>query len=125
LSISSLRVTTTTSPSGSTPGLIAKPAQAPTAMLPKSIEFTPVAFAKSAPVSEPSATFDESTGVAARDVVSLRFLAAGQDPIEARRTPPWRPDVPGAEPLRLLVAVNEHDIEAGDDGVQMDEGLAL
>ena len=64
-------------------------------------------------------------GLAAGDVVSLRFLPAGQDPIEARLTPPWRPDVPGAEPLRLFVAVNERDIEVGDDGVQLDEGHLL
>jgi hypothetical protein len=64
-------------------------------------------------------------GLAAGEVVSLRFLAAGQDPIEATLTPPWKPDVPGAEPLRVFVAVNERNIDVGDDGVQMDEGNLL
>jgi hypothetical protein len=60
-------------------------------------------------------------GLADGDVVSLRFIWAGQDPVDARLTPLWTPDVPGAEPLRLFVAVNERDIEVGDDGVQTDE----
>jgi hypothetical protein len=64
-------------------------------------------------------------GLADGDVVSLRFIPAGQDSIEARLTRPWTPDVPGAEPLRLFVAVNERDIDVGGDGVQIDEGHLL
>jgi hypothetical protein len=33
--------------------------------------------------------------------------------------------VPGAEPLRLFIAINETDIDVGGDGVQMDEGHLL
>jgi hypothetical protein len=61
-------------------------------------------------------------GFAAGDVVALRFLMDDGATVEARLTPPWTPDAPGAEPLRLFVAVDERDIDVGGDGVQMHEG---
>jgi hypothetical protein len=60
-------------------------------------------------------------GFAAGDVVAMRFLMEDGATVDARLTPPWTPDAPGAEPLRLFVAVDERDIDVGGDGVQMDE----
>jgi hypothetical protein len=60
-------------------------------------------------------------GFAAGEVVSLRFLMEDGATVEAKLTPPWTPDAPGAEPLRLFVAVDERDVDVGGDGVQMDE----
>lgn len=64
-------------------------------------------------------------GFAAGDVVALRFLMDDGATVEAKLTPPWTPDAPGAEPLRLFVAVDERDIDVGDDGVQLDEGKLI
>jgi hypothetical protein len=64
-------------------------------------------------------------GFAAGDVVALRLLMEDGATVEARLTPPWTPDAPGAEPLRLFVAVDERDIDVGDDGVQLNEGDLL
>jgi hypothetical protein len=61
-------------------------------------------------------------GFAAGDVVALRLLMEDGATVEAKLTPPWTPDAPGAEPLRLFVAVDERDIDVGGDGVQLDEG---
>jgi hypothetical protein len=61
-------------------------------------------------------------GLAAGDVVALRLLMDDGATVEAKLTPPWTPDAPGAEPLRLFVAVDERDIDVGGDGVQLDEG---
>jgi hypothetical protein len=36
-------------------------------------------------------------------------------------TPPWTPQAPGARALRLVVAIDERDIDVGRDGVQDDE----
>jgi hypothetical protein len=60
-------------------------------------------------------------GFAAGDVVALRFVMDDGATVEAKLTPPWTPDAPGAEPLRLFVAVDERDIDVGGDGVQMGE----
>jgi hypothetical protein len=60
-------------------------------------------------------------GFAAGDVVALRLLMEDGATVEAKLTPPWTPAAPGAEPLRLFVAVDERDIDVGGDGVQMDE----
>jgi hypothetical protein len=64
-------------------------------------------------------------GFAAGNVAALRFQVEGSPPFEARLTPPWTPDAPGAEPLRLFVAINETDIGVGGDGVQFNEGSRL
>jgi hypothetical protein len=40
-------------------------------------------------------------------------------------SPPWRPPATGARPLRLLVVIDEADIDVGGDGVQMDEADKL
>jgi hypothetical protein len=61
-------------------------------------------------------------GFAAGDAVALRVVMEDGAPVEANLTPPWTPDAPGAEPLRLFVAVDERDIDVGGDGVQLDEG---
>ena len=61
-------------------------------------------------------------GLAAGNVVALRLLMDDGATVEAKLTPPWTPDAPGAEPLRLFVAVDERDIDVGGDGVQLDEG---
>jgi len=42
-----------------------------------------------------------------------------------KMSPPWRPPVMGARPLRLLVVIDEADIGVGGDGVQMDEADEL
>jgi hypothetical protein len=60
-------------------------------------------------------------GLAAGDVVALRLLMDDGTTVEAKLTPPWTPDAPGAEPMRVFVAVDERDIDVGDDGVQEDE----
>lgn len=64
-------------------------------------------------------------GFASGNVVALRFHAEGRPPFEARLTPRWTPDAPGAEPVRLFVAINETDIDVGADGVQLNEGSRL
>ena len=61
-------------------------------------------------------------GLAAGNVVALRLLMDDGATVEAKLTPPWTPDAPGAEPLRVFVAVDERDIGVGGDGVQLDEG---
>ena len=60
-------------------------------------------------------------GFAAGDVVALHFHMDDGATFDAKLTPKWTPDVPGAEPLRIFVAVDERDIDVGDDGVQLDD----
>jgi hypothetical protein len=36
-------------------------------------------------------------------------------------TPPWTPEAPGARALRLVVVIDDADIEVGGDGVQEGE----
>jgi hypothetical protein len=60
-------------------------------------------------------------GFAAGEVVALRFYMEDGATFDARLTPEWTPDVPGGEPLRIFVAVDERDIDVGADGVQPDE----
>jgi hypothetical protein len=38
---------------------------------------------------------------------------------------PWRPPATGARPLRLLVVIDEADIDVGGDRVQTDEADGL
>lgn len=64
-------------------------------------------------------------GLAAGDVVALHLLMDDGATVEAKLTPPWTPAAPGAEPLRLFVAVDERDIDVGGDGVQLDEGDSI
>lgn len=52
-------------------------------------------------------------GYAAGDVVALRFHTDDGASFDATLTEPWRPDAPGAEPLRIFVAVDERDIDVG------------
>ena len=40
---------------------------------------------------------------------------------EVRMSPPWTPRAEGARPLRLLVVIDERDVDVGGDGVQPDE----
>lgn len=60
-------------------------------------------------------------GLAAADVTALRFELDDGRTIAARLTPPWKPDAPGAAPLRLFAVVDERDIDVGADGLQSDE----
>jgi hypothetical protein len=64
-------------------------------------------------------------GLVAGDVIALRFRREDGTRFDARLTPAWTPDLPGAEPLRLFVAVDERDIDVGGDGVQPGEAAAL
>ena len=65
------------------------------------------------------------TGLAAAEVVALRFRTESGGVFNARLTRPWTPDAAGAEPLRLFVAVDERDLDVGGDGVQMEEADLL
>jgi hypothetical protein len=60
------------------------------------------------------------TGYADGDVTSIRVLgeAAGA---EVRMTKRWTPRTEGGQALRLVVVVDERDIDVGGDGVQQDE----
>ena len=40
---------------------------------------------------------------------------------KVKMSPPWQPPVKGARPLRLLVVIDDADIDVDGDGVQMDE----
>jgi hypothetical protein len=60
-------------------------------------------------------------GFAAGNVVALRFVFEDGATVKARLTPPWTPQVPGASPVRVFAAVDERDVDVGDDGVQVDE----
>jgi hypothetical protein len=60
-------------------------------------------------------------GFAAGDVVALHFYMEDGATFDAKLTPRWTPDVPGAQPLRIFVAVDERDIDVGADGVQLDD----
>lgn len=61
-------------------------------------------------------------GFAAGEVVALRFHMEDGATLDAKLTPEWTPEAPGAEPLRLFVAVDERDIDVGANGaVQPDE----
>ena len=60
-------------------------------------------------------------GLAAGNVAALRLKLESGRTLTARLTPPWTPEVPGAEPLRVFVAIDEADIDVGNDGVQPDE----
>jgi hypothetical protein len=71
--------------------------------------------------STPSPDHRIHHGLAAADVVALRFYMENGATLEARLTPAWSPTIPGARPLRMFVAVDERDIDVGSDGVQLDE----
>jgi hypothetical protein len=60
-------------------------------------------------------------GFATGDVVALHFYMENGATFDAKLTPKWTPDVPGAAPLRIFVAVDERDIDVGNDGVQLDD----
>jgi hypothetical protein len=59
-------------------------------------------------------------GYADGSVESVRVSAPAGEWV-VKMSPPWRPPATGARPLRLLVVVDEADIDVGGDGVQMDE----
>ena len=60
-------------------------------------------------------------GLAAGNVVALSLELESGRSLEARLTRPWKPGVPGAEPLRVFAAVDETDIDVGGNGVQAGE----
>jgi hypothetical protein len=60
-------------------------------------------------------------GFAAGDVVALHFRTEDGARFDARLTPERTPDVPGAEPLRIFVAVDDRDLDVGGDGVQPED----
>lgn len=64
-------------------------------------------------------------GFAAGEVIALHFHMEDGASFDAKLTPEWTPEVPGAEPLRLFVAVDERDIDVGADGVQSSEEALL
>jgi hypothetical protein len=63
-------------------------------------------------------------GYANGSVESVRVKArAGEWTV--KMSPPWRPPATGARPLRLLVVIDEANIDVGGDGVQMNEADEL
>lgn len=60
-------------------------------------------------------------GFAAADVHEVRLFVNDRQVARAELTDPWTPAIAGAEPLRFWVAIDETDIDVGDDGVQQDE----
>jgi hypothetical protein len=58
-------------------------------------------------------------GFADGAVRSVRVKGDGDWTVEMSE--PWTPQAAGAPPLRLLVVIDERDIDVGGDGVQMDE----
>jgi hypothetical protein len=63
-------------------------------------------------------------GYADGSVESVRVSARAGE-WRVKMSPPWRPPATGARPLRLLVVIDETDIDVGGDGVQMDEADRL
>jgi hypothetical protein len=57
--------------------------------------------------------------IVAGEVESVRPLGEGDWKVPM--TPPWTPEAPGARPLRLVVAIDDADIDVGGDGLQQDE----
>ena len=57
--------------------------------------------------------------IVAGELASVRPLGDGD--WKVLMTPPWTPQAPGARALRLVVAIDERDIDVGRDGVQDDE----
>ena len=55
----------------------------------------------------------------AGEVEAVRPLGEGD--WEIHMTPPWTPEAPGARPLRLVVAIDDEDIDVGGDGLQPEE----
>jgi hypothetical protein len=55
--------------------------------------------------------------------VDARKRAGGEWIVKMSR--PWRPPATGARPLRLLVVIDEADIDVGGDRVQTDEADGL
>jgi hypothetical protein len=55
----------------------------------------------------------------AGEVNEIRPL--GQGDWRILMTPPWTPEAPGARPLRLAVAIDDEDIDVGEDGLQPEE----
>ena len=53
-------------------------------------------------------------------VESIRVANRGGDWL-GKMSPPWTPPVQGARPLRLLVVIDDQDIDVGGDGVQDSE----
>jgi hypothetical protein len=62
-------------------------------------------------------------GYADGAVRSVRVKGEGNWTV--KMSEPWTPEVAGARPLRLLVVIDDRDIDVGDDGVQTDEMHAL
>ncbi len=60
-------------------------------------------------------------GFAAPDIQEIRLFVDDRLVARAELTEPWTPAAPGAEPVRFWVAIDETDIDVGDDGVQQDE----
>ena len=58
-------------------------------------------------------------GFADGEVQSVRVKGEGD--WEVRMSPPWTPKAEGARSLRLLVVIDERDVDVGDDGLQPDE----
>ena len=59
-------------------------------------------------------------GYADGSVESIRVTNRGGDWL-VKMSPPWTPPVQGARPLRLLVVIDDQDIDVGGDGVQDSE----
>ena len=57
--------------------------------------------------------------IVAGEVKSVRPLGEGDWKVLMTR--PWTPLAPGARPLRLVVVIDDRDIDVGGDGVQDDE----
>lgn len=55
----------------------------------------------------------------AGEVNEIRPL--GQGDWRILMTPPWTPEAPSARPLRLAVAIDDEDIDVGEDGLQPGE----
>jgi hypothetical protein len=53
--------------------------------------------------------------------VELVRVSARAGEWKVKLSPPWRPPATDARPLRLLIVIDEKDIDVGADGVQMDE----
>ena len=63
-------------------------------------------------------------GYADGSVESVRVSVPAGEWI-VKMSPPWRPPASGAHPLRVLVVIDEADIDVGGDGVQMNEADRL
>jgi hypothetical protein len=57
------------------------------------------------------------SGYADGSVVGVHYLGDSRE-VSVEMTDAWKPDAPGAEPLRFLVLIDESDVDLGQDGVQ-------